>query len=143
MKYLKFTILALFLSGTFAAAHAMEHSALNVGLSLKPLQQAIPALTGASDKLNKPPPYKLNIASITAKHAFTSASLLKEDDSPVPPTSPPLTVPDNNPYSFVLFKSAEITMPTIETFYRNYGFNKAVSSNLNLFSEKRKTKPEQ
>lgn len=138
MKYLKFTICALFLSGTFAAAHAMEHSALNVGLSLKPLQQVIPALTGASDKLNKPSPYKLNIASITVKHNFASVPILKEEDSPVPSASPSLTPPDNNPYSFVLFKSAEITMPTIEAFYRNYGFNKAVSSSLTFFSEKRK-----
>ncbi|MBS1112039.1 MAG: transglycosylase [Nitrospirae bacterium] len=138
MKYLKFTILALFISGTFTAVHAMEHSALNAGLSLKPLQQAIPALTGASDKLNKPPPYKLNIASITAKHVLTSATLLKEENSLAPSKWPSLTTPDNKPYSFVLFKSAEITMPTVEAFYSNYGFNKAVSSSLNFFSEKRK-----
>jgi len=135
MKYLKFTILAFFIGGTFTAAHAMEHSTLNVAISLKPLQQVIPAFTGASDKLNKPLPYKLNITSITAKHDLTSASFLKEGES----TAPSLTVPDNNPYSFVLFNPVDITkMPTVETFYKNYGFNKAVSNSLSLFSEKRK-----
>jgi membrane-bound lytic murein transglycosylase D len=136
MKYLKITFLALFLSGTFAAAHAMEHSALKAGLSLKPLQQAIPALTGVSDKLHKTSSYKLNIASITAKHVFTSTSLLKGEDSPAPSASSSLA---DKPYSLILFKPDQITMPTIEAFYRNYGFNKAVSNSLNFFSEKRKS----
>ncbi|MEW6714832.1 MAG: transglycosylase SLT domain-containing protein [Nitrospirota bacterium] len=135
MKYLKFTLLAIFLSGT--AAYAMEHSELTARLSLKPLQQAIPVLTGvSSDKLHKTPSYKLNIASITAKHVFNSVPLLKGEDSPAPSASPSLA---DKPYSLILFKPDQITMPTIEAFYRNYGFNKAVSNSLNFFSEKRKS----
>jgi len=138
MKYLKFTILAFFISGIFASAHAMEHYALNNRLSLKPLKHVLTELTGASDKLKPSSPYRLVIASITAKHAFTSAPLIKEDDLPAPSAASSLAPPDNNPYSFVLFKPDEITMPTIEAFYRNYGFNKSVSNSLYFYSEKRK-----
>lgn len=137
MKYLKIAILAFFLTGTFAAAHAAE-TAFNARLSLKPLQKALPALTKSTRRLNKTP-YKLKIGSITAKHYFASAPLQKKEDPAISSKSPSLTVTDNSPYSFVLFKSDEITMPTVEAFYKNYGFNKAVSSNISLFSEKRKS----
>lgn len=139
MKFLRIAILAFFISGIFGAAEAMEHSPPGAWLSPKPLQKAIPSFPVTSDKLNKTTPYRLKFASLVARHNAVSVAPLKKESSPSPSTPPSLLPAENNPYSFVLFNPVDITkMPTVETFYKNYGFNKAVSSSLDFFSEKRK-----
>jgi membrane-bound lytic murein transglycosylase D len=138
MKSLRIAFLAFLIIGT-TTAYASEHPSLASGLSLKPLRQAGISLPDASDYLKKSPHYRLNIAYVKAKVDFSSIAVKKEEG---PVSHPAVSSPmdhESNPYSFVLFKQPpDITMPTIEAFYRNYGFNKAVSSSLSFFSEKRK-----